>query len=215
MELALLQRRFIPGIDDAPTFPLLGLPLTPQQLTSVRTWLSLGPSPTDQQYRDAVLLAFNDGRPPLLSLELLRSLILSHSGVHILNVPMCVNTCTALVGPWEGMTRCPHCAVVVVVEETRKPLRTWKPPSVKGQLSALWASEASVNLNLHRSRATDLHLADGTLPIDDICAGKAYLDLVRKQNIQPRDVVLSFMMDGFQLFRDEASDSWILAAQNL
>ena len=93
------------------------------------------------------------------------------------------------------------------------PHRQFATIPIGPQLQALWRSPESATNLCDRIGCTEKHLTERQSPegiqtYDDVCCGSNYLDLIESRKINENDMILSFSIDGVQLYPDKKSDTW-------
>jgi hypothetical protein len=133
---------------------------------------------------------------------------------------MCINSCTAFVGPLLDAEECPECGEARY--NTEKLAAGKKVPRQQActiplgpQLQALQRSPEGASALYYRDRKTkeivDEYLS--TQPFDrvydDIFCGSNVRELLGKLSLTINDVTVSFSLDGAQLYQSKKSDTWI------
>ncbi|KAJ7691750.1 hypothetical protein B0H17DRAFT_1169055 [Mycena rosella] len=167
--------------------------------------------------RDAILRCHPDDN--ILSYHSVKKLVSVLSGVFYVTRDMCVNTCIAYTGPFHSLSTCPYCAEPRYYPKrpaTKIPRKQFNTILIGPQLQALrrspeGAAEMRYREQLTRDVLEDLDDNDDvkSLPYTDFFHGNDYVDAVRAGKIKAHDNVLMISVDGAQLYRNKASDSWI------
>jgi len=133
---------------------------------------------------------------------------------------MCINSCLAYVGPYSDHDHCPTCGEdrydpIKSTHKKKVPCQQFHTIPIGPQLQALWRSpEGSQNMRYLDQRTEELlaELEDSNGHVktyDDICCGSDYIKLAGTGTIKPGDVMLMLSIDGAQLYKNKASDTWI------
>lgn len=156
----------------------------------------------------------------ILSHYRVKKLVAEISGVVSVLDDMCINSCTAFVGPFANATECPECQEPrYKVQKSGKEVPRQHACTIPlgPQLQALRRSPQSAAALTYRDRKTKEILETfRTMPLadciyEDIFSGS---DL-RKLALNPAvalsadDITISFSLDGAQLYQNKKSDTWI------
>lgn len=159
----------------------------------------------------------------ILSLDKIKKKIAELTGVTPIVHDMCPNTCLAYTGPFADLEACPTCEGprydqdIFLSSGGRKKVarQHFYTMPLGPQLQALWRTLNGAREMGYRARQTELIIEeleenDGYIDVyEDIYHAQEYLDAVRRGDISPNDVVITFSMDGAQLYEDKQSDCWI------
>ena len=173
------------------------------------------------QIREAVIDCYPDSDVP--PFHRVKTILADLSGVESLVDHMCINSCTAFVGPYADYDMCPECGQhrFDQIKFTKSNGRIKNPRAVfhtipiGPQLQALWRNPESAEKMHYRERRTqeifdELERNDGLVDAyDDILTGSAYLNAVRDGRIKTEDMLLIISIDGAQLYESKSSDCWI------
>ncbi|RDX40597.1 hypothetical protein OH76DRAFT_1459464 [Lentinus brumalis] len=184
-------------------------------LLSIKIFMAIGNA--SQETYNAVADAIKEHSPhiEMMSLAQVNSTLDKLTGVLEVRDDMCVNSCLAYTGPFQDLQECPYCQ-----EPRYKPLgddedddpskprvprervTTFLPGPV---IQGFWRSADTADEMMYLWHAAQDLIAktpEGTAP-------KSYTDAFRKGDIGPCDTLLSFSIDGAQLYRNKDSDCWI------
>ena len=142
------------------------------------------------------------------------------SGVCSIPDDMCINSCTAFVGPLSDAEECPECGEVRYNPEKlaagkKVPRQQACTIPLGPQLQALRRSQESAAALSYRDRKTKeiieaYHSTQAADRIyDDIFCGSDVRDLLRNLSLTVDDITVSFSLDGAQLYQNKKSDTWI------
>ncbi|KAF8583614.1 hypothetical protein K439DRAFT_1647178 [Ramaria rubella] len=161
---------------------------------------------------------------PMLSYHQIKRKVVDWSGVEAIVHDMCPDSCVAYTGPFSNLKECPQCGLgrydPIVLENSngriKIPAQQFYTIPVGPQLQALYRSpESAHDMGHQRWHMYEMFNAldeDGHISItsyEDIYQGSEYLEACAQGEIQPRDIVLMFGIDGAQLYRDKKLDCWI------
>lgn len=155
-----------------------------------------------------------------LSLASICSAISHIAGVHPIKDDMCINSCHAFTGPFQDLDRCNKCEEnrYTITHQGKKLARKQMTTIPLGpQLAALRCSSGSAQAMRYRHNCTmqilkDLEAFDPDTEefvYDDIYCQEDYLDLFQHENMTEDNTLVSFSLDRAQLYRNQASDTWI------
>ena len=174
---------------------------------------------SQQLYADfrAALSRF-DPAIELDSYYVVKSRVEKMTGVFRVMTDMCPNGCIAYTGPFADLEACTKCQTSRYEQESDP--RKKKKPRKQFSTIAQWKSPEGAYRMRYRNRKTDeikvqLVRTGGLIKeYDDIFHGTDYIEAVNKKQIKDDDVVVSWSIDGAQLYRDKPSDCyffvWIL-----
>jgi len=149
-----------------------------------------------------------------------KKLVAEISGVVSVLDDMCINSCTAFVGPFADATECPVCQEprYKVQKSGKKVPRQHACTIPLGpQLQALHRSPESAAALTYRDQKTkEILEAFRTTPLtdcvyEDIFSGSDLRNLVTNPEItlSVNDITVSFSLDGAQLYQNKKLDTWI------
>ena len=147
-----------------------------------------------------------------------KQLLTDVTGVMSIVNHMCINSCTAFVGPYADLDACPECAEARFDVHARghtRPHAVFHTIPIGPQLQALWRHPETAGKMHYRQYRTeqileDLRINDGLInAYDDIFCGSAYVHAFCDGVIEPDDTLLMISIDGAQLFESKESDCWI------
>ncbi|KIM55008.1 hypothetical protein SCLCIDRAFT_135597 [Scleroderma citrinum Foug A] len=133
---------------------------------------------------------------------------------------MCIDSCTAFVGPYADLDTCPECSEARFDQQwqnrgNKHPHAVFHTIPIGPQLQALWQHPESTE-KMHYCRNKTQQILDTLLiddclvnMYDDIFCGSAYLQGVYNGTITPDDTLHMISIDGAQLFKSKESDCWI------
>ena len=133
-------------------------------------------------------------------------------------IDCCVNSCHAFYGSWAKDASCRVCGERRYITEglVSKARRTFRYLPLIPRLHLLVHSESLSHKMSYRSKnAPSWSSGEHREVLRDYFDGKLYLDLDRKVNLLPRDILFCFSTDGFALFEKFRHDSWPLLLINL
>ncbi|KAL0569481.1 hypothetical protein V5O48_012478, partial [Marasmius crinis-equi] len=168
-----------------------------------------------RQFRDL----YNSDHPdaPILSYDQIRRRLRDITGIHPVHIDKCKNNCQAFFGPdgvgpdGSDLHECPKCGESRFDTKGKPRSRyTVIPPAL--QLQALWRHPDSAAQQRSRLQRTQEILAqtnslEGFSGYTDILYGSDYLELVEKGTIDENTMVLMYLEDSAQLYRDKESST--------
>ena len=145
------------------------------------------------------------------------------SGVMSLIHDMCINGCLAFMGPFAGLEACLTCSEPRYEQVTlansggriKKAHQEFHTMPIGPQLQALWCHPESAAHAKYLDACTheiieELKCNNRLLDsYDNFLHGTEFLQAVESGRIKPGDMVVMFLMDGAQLYRNKQSDCWI------
>jgi hypothetical protein len=144
------------------------------------------------------------------------------TGVGAVLDDMCINSCVAFVGPLDHLTQCPECSEPRYDQEklatTRKKVPRQQACTIPlgPQLQALRRSPegASALLYGHRKLTEISQTHCPTVPLadrvyDDVFCGSDVRALAQELGLTADDYIVSFSIDGAQLYQNKKSDTWV------
>ncbi|KIO27432.1 hypothetical protein M407DRAFT_73236, partial [Tulasnella calospora MUT 4182] len=149
---------------------------------------------------------------PLPSLKVLRREMKSLSGMSFVLYDMCVNSCMLFAGKYSLLSRCMHCRHPRR-RPNRRPYQQFHYLPFIPQIQSLYANTNSARMMRYRHEHQDdnTYRSDGR--ISDVYDSEIYRKLRQRHVVVdgerlnhkffsgPRDVFLTCMTDGFQLFK--------------
>lgn len=157
----------------------------------------------------------------LPSLQVLRSKVQALSSISLVKYHCCPNSCICYVGAYANRQQCHHCnAPRFKPDGTPAKLFHYLP--IIPQIKALYAGRASASRMRYRSEHHDDNIDDENGTIDDVYDSELYKRLHESYAIvhgrvqpfkyfqDPRDVFLTGMTDGFQVFKKGKHTAWPL-----
>ena len=147
-----------------------------------------------------------------------KQLLADATGITSIVNHMCMNSCTAFVGPYADLDACPECGEARLDVRARgntRPRAVFHTIPIGPQLQALWRHpETAEKMRYHQYKTEqileELRINDGLVnAYDDIFCGSAYVRAFCDGAIQPDDTLLMISIDGAQLFESKESDCWI------
>jgi hypothetical protein len=147
-----------------------------------------------------------------------KKLVSSLTGIVEVREDMCINSCHAFTGPFEGEDVCTICGesrwdpIRLEKQGKRIPRLTFPTFPLGPILQALWRSKESAAAMLYRHQKTIATLdesVDSDLVYDDIFSGSQYAELIDEIDLSKNDVFVSFSIDGAQLYKNKKSDTYI------
>ncbi|KZT02197.1 uncharacterized protein LAESUDRAFT_631732, partial [Laetiporus sulphureus 93-53] len=136
---------------------------------------------------------------------------------------MCINSCLAFTGPFENDEVCHYCdephydmKILHASHGKKKVARQdFYTIPLGPQLQALSCSTKGT-MNIRHGHTQLRTIIDGLKSTNgvleewsDIYHGEQIIQAVKRGEIQERDMILMFSIDGAQLYRYKASDTWI------
>ncbi|KAL4077692.1 hypothetical protein J3A83DRAFT_4356622 [Scleroderma citrinum] len=123
-----------------------------------------------------------------------KHLLTDLSGVTSVINHMCINSCTAYVGPLSDLDSCPECSK----PQIRHSHVVFHMIPIAPQLQSLWWHPEKLQRN------------DGLVnSYNGIFCSQAYLDAVTQNRIECDDMLLMILIDGMQLYKSKESNCWI------
>ncbi|KAG6848669.1 hypothetical protein H0H93_015004 [Arthromyces matolae] len=175
---------------------------------------------TYNRCREAVLRRFPDCNP--LSFHEVKKLVATVTGVVPVMDDMCINSCHAFTGPFEALESCTICNEPrydpnQYSEHGKKVARQQSCTIPLGpQIQALRRSDKGANDVLYMDKKVkevqDLlaQLADDAeMVYDDIFCGSDFVEFADRVKITDKDTMVTFSVDGVQLYQNKKSDTWI------
>jgi hypothetical protein len=158
----------------------------------------------------------------ILSYYSVKKLVSEITGVGSVLDDMCINSCVAFVGPLAGLKQCPECSeprydpekLAVTGKEVPRQQACTIP--LGPQLQALRrSSQGAAALSYFNEKFTKVFedrragtpLADCVY--DDVFCGKDITTLAEDLKLTADDYLVSFSLDGAQLYQNKKSDTWI------
>jgi hypothetical protein len=149
-----------------------------------------------------------------------KKLVAEISGVVSVPDDMCINSCTAFVGPLALAKQCPECREPrYKVQKSGKEVPRQQACTIPlgPQLQALRRSPQGAAALTYRDRKTrEILEAFHSTPLaervyDDIFSGSDLRQLATNPEIAitVNDITVNFSLDGAQLFQNKKSDTWI------
>lgn len=157
----------------------------------------------------------------MLSYSQVKKTVSDLSGVLTWKHDMCVDSCAAFTGPFEGLQECPLCHEPRYDQDTleksggkkKVPRKVFTTFPFGPQLQARWKNPHTAEQMLYRrNRTRDLlekRARGEDFIFDDILCGSDYLDAVENGKINDYDAVVMLSIDGAQFYRNKKSDCWI------
>ena len=192
----------------------------PCQKLAIRNFMALEHSSEDayEKIRTGIHACFPGSELP--SFYQVKWLLCDFTGVTSIVSHMCINSCTAFVGPYADLDTCPECGEACFDQQwqnrgNKHPHVVFHTIPIGPQLQALWRHpESAEKMHYHRNKTQQildmLLINDGLVnTYDDIFCGSAYLQGVYNGTITPDDTLLMISINGAQLFESKESDCWI------
>ncbi|KAJ3559949.1 hypothetical protein NP233_g11135 [Leucocoprinus birnbaumii] len=142
------------------------------------------------------------------------------SGVATIEHDMCPNSCIAYTGPLAEKEKCYECGQSrwdPKYPDKKVPAAKFTTMTLGTQLQALYASPESAKLMRYRREKTKPLLdqirrgEEVRFDVyDDLFTSHDYLDLVKSNIVNDDSILLMLSTDGAQLYRDKASDCWMI-----
>jgi hypothetical protein len=195
----------------------------PDEILSLELFVALSRS-SQTAYGDArAAMLRRHPEDKILSYQQCEKRLAEVTGIYPTKYDMCVNSCSAFVGPWKDRTHCIECGQPrygesVVRGKTRQVprLQLIHTPlalqlqalhrSVQGSLAAQYWAQKMQQLKEELGPQLD-GLPDN---LEDIFHGEALLRAIRDGLIGPDDTVVCSTMDGAQLYMSKQSDCWFV-----
>ncbi|KAG2068410.1 hypothetical protein BDR04DRAFT_1129262 [Suillus decipiens] len=116
---------------------------------------------------------------------------------------MCTTTCLTFTGPYAELNHCPRSQKMFDTFPVGPQLQAlWRHPDQAKKMQ--WCQEYTNNI------IDKLKTTDGIPEVyEDVLHGKQYLDVCQSGKIKDGDAVLTFLIDGAQLYKYKQSDCWI------
>lgn len=141
----------------------------------------------------------------------------------VVSIPdkMCINSCVAFTGPYSDLEACPVCAEpsydpLEFAESGKKIARKEACTFLLGpQLQALRRGKEGSEALGYRDKKTKAvfealdNMTAEEFVYDDIFTGSEYIGLAERLDLTSDDMVVSFSLDGAQLYQNKKSDTWI------
>jgi hypothetical protein len=125
-------------------------------------------------------------------------------------IDMCINSCCAFTGDFKTLDKCPYCNAIRY--QTNKQSRAQVAYfSIQDRFIIQYQDPTRANQLRYRSNyiAKEGYNVDGI--IGDVFDGAQYKRLSQKNYFKDdRDIALLGFIDGFQLFRQQCNDCWII-----
>ncbi|KIK76480.1 hypothetical protein PAXRUDRAFT_18180 [Paxillus rubicundulus Ve08.2h10] len=193
--------------------------------TAIKLYLRLSNTDSDYNSTHKTFMEFNN-LTELPSLYQIKSIISKFSGVEPVTHDMCYNLCMGFTGPFSKLDNCSKCGEVryntVSVTHTNgctkiltTPRKQFSTLLIGPQLQAVFHDPTEAEEMQHRQRRTheifeDLRHHEGVQETyNDFLDGSDYLEVVMEGKIKDEDLVLMFLIDGAQLYRNKQSDCWM------
>ena len=164
--------------------------------------------------RQSIMRRYPDSQ--ILSYDQVKRRISELSGVVSISHDMCLDSCLAYIGPWANLEQCPVCGKERYSDREHKVARQqFHTLPIGPQLQALYRTPEGAEGMRYRQQRTEqilmeLQRNNGHLTqYDDIYCGSDYLSEVQSGKIRPNDITLMLSLDGAQLYKNKASDTWI------
>jgi len=152
----------------------------------------------------------------MLSYDQVKRRISELSGVSAITHDMCPASCIAYTGPWANLEKCPVCGMERYSDQSKLVAhQQFHTLPIGPQLQALYRTPEGAEGMRHRQRRTEEILAEleqnnGLLDqYDDVYCGSDYLTEVQNGKICSDDITLILSLDGAQLYKNKASDTWV------
>jgi len=159
----------------------------------------------------------------ILSYYRVKKLVAHITGVTSIRDDMCINSCHAYTGPFVDLESCHVCTEPRYdpgeFELTGKkiPRKQMSTIPLGPQIQALRRSEYGANAMQYRHHKTqeilnklnDPNLLAADFVYDDVFSGSDYIRLADNLTLTADDTVVSFSIDGAQLYQQKKSDTWI------
>ena len=213
---------------DAPTLDRLRNPVEGNyDISDKDTRLSLDLFLATDNASDAVYNSVRDAihrhSPNIHVLSLYHVKELASEITGVVSVPdrMCIDSCVAFTGPYSDLEACPICGEpsydpLELAESGKKVARKEACTFLLGpQLQALRrGKEGSAALGYRNKKTKAVFEALENMTAeefvhDDIFTGSEYINLVERLDLTSDDMVVSFSLDGAQLYQNKKSDTWI------
>ena len=158
----------------------------------------------------------------ILSYYSVKKLVSEITGVGSVLDDMCINSCVAFVGPLADLKRCPECSeprydpekLAVTGKEVPRQQAFTIP--LGPQLQALRRSpQGSAALSYCHQKITDIFkdrdtgVSPADRVYDDVFSGNDVQTLAEDLGLTADDFIVSFSLDGAQLYQNKKSDTWI------
>ena len=161
--------------------------------------------------RKAILKSYPNDEIP--SYDQIKQHIAEMTGVFAIVNDMCINSCLAYTGPYEGKDACPECGESCYDPVTKKSRQIFQTIPIGPLLQVLKLDEQSAtNLNYRHILQLEINkdLSEGGLPFyKDFMHGEASNNAINAGHIKEDDFMLMMSFDGAQLFANKVSDCWI------
>ena len=157
----------------------------------------------------------------VLSLYHVKELASEITGVVSVPDKMCIDSCVAFTGPYSDLEACPVCGEssynpLEFAESGKKIARKEACTFLLGpQLQALRRGKEGSQALGYRDRKTKAvfdaldNMTAEEFVHDDIFTGSEYINLAERLDLTSDDMVVSFSLDGAQLYQNKKSDTWI------
>jgi hypothetical protein len=188
----------------------------PDLLLSINIFMSTlrASQDTYNAVRQNILQRYPDST--ILSYDQVKRQITEFTGISSIAHDMCPKSCLAYVGPWANQDCCPTCGTMRYTDpRKRTPQQKFHTIPLGPQLQALYRTPEGADAMRYREIRTqailaELELNDGCLnAYNDIFCGSDYLDNIQNRYIKSGDITLMLSLDGAQLYKNKASDTWI------
>jgi hypothetical protein len=211
-EFSKLDQRTLDRLRNPPT-TIPDIDATPGLQLGIDIFLALtnAAQETYTSIRKAILKSHpNDDIP---SYDQIKQHIAEITGVFAIVNDMCINSCLAFTGPYQGKDACPECGEGRYDPVTKKPRQIFQTIPLGPLLQVLKLDEQSAtNLNYRHILQLEInkHLSDGGLPFyEDFMHGEASNNAINAGHIKEDDFMLMMSFDGAQLYANKVSDCWI------
>ncbi|KAG6915362.1 hypothetical protein DXG01_011972 [Tephrocybe rancida] len=132
----------------------------------------------------------------MLSFHNVKQLVARVSGVVPVMDDMCINSCHAFTGPYTNLENCSVCT---------KPHYDPDQYEKYGRKDMLYMDKKIKEVN----KLLEALENDADMVYDDIFCGSDLVEFAESINITSRDTMISFSVDGVQLYQNKKSDTWI------
>lgn len=166
--------------------------------------------------RDAIIFRFPECE--VLSWNAVKKLVADITGISSVEDDMCINSCHAFTGPWKDLDHCTICGESryeeVLLPKKQVACQKFTTILLGPQLQALLRSVKCAESQKYRHNKTaelleKLAVGNNMFDLEDIMCGSEYLKFAQNLPLTENDVLLSFSIDGAQLYQNKRSDTWI------
>ncbi|KAG6819020.1 hypothetical protein H0H93_016276 [Arthromyces matolae] len=175
---------------------------------------------TYNQLRDAIRRRYPDNT--MLTFHNVKKLIADLTGIVPVMDDMCINSCHAFTGPYADLDKCSICNEPrydpdqLEKHGTKVPRQEACTFLLGPQIQTLRRSKQGAQEMLYLdSKIKDVFETldtlddDGDMVYDDIVCGSDILEFVEHVKFTEKDTLVSFSIDGVQLYQSKKSDTWI------